>query len=461
MSADDSDSHGLGDSSLKATSSKERNGDVFSSDASKVQEPINELPRASSWADLDLSIVVALVAPIVNWLTGSDHLKNLFLILFLVIYLHQLIQVPWELYHTARRRRPHPSFRNLNLPEHEESVIKGQARMAETELQRHEIAYLLISIITPFAGAALLRFILKSIGGVDSISWFSTTLFVLATGVRPWAHLVSRLRERTALLHDAVHYPSPDTQLIADSRLKSVVDRMDKLEQELTMVKRAMAMRAYVEDIHEELRISVDDTERALRKVERKAESSRASNDTRFANLEKAVSRIERTRGERVRLLVPGHSAPSSPDGDTYGGPGSIVDFPFRFLRALINALTFDYFDSGLTPTVERNSQTPMPARPPIYHVVTPTRLETIKEDASEPAGTAQDDDDPTSDEADDEAPRRRRRSDSDPAALQKKAIGHKQRTLVEVTADIVTLPYRLAIAILLAVSPPFRRFFV
>ena len=49
-------------------------------------------PSTSSWTDLDLSVVVALVAPVGNWLTGNDHLKNLFLILLLIVYLHQVIQ---------------------------------------------------------------------------------------------------------------------------------------------------------------------------------------------------------------------------------------------------------------------------------------------------------------------------------------------------------------------------------
>jgi hypothetical protein len=49
-------------------------------------------PRSSSWADLDISIIVAVIAPLVNWLTGSDQIKNLFLVLFLIIYLHQLVQ---------------------------------------------------------------------------------------------------------------------------------------------------------------------------------------------------------------------------------------------------------------------------------------------------------------------------------------------------------------------------------
>ena len=47
---------------------------------------------STSWADLDLSIIVACVSPIGNWLTGGDHIKNLFLIILLIFYLHQLIE---------------------------------------------------------------------------------------------------------------------------------------------------------------------------------------------------------------------------------------------------------------------------------------------------------------------------------------------------------------------------------
>lgn len=53
---------------------------------------ISSETRLSSWADLDLSVVVALVSPIGQWLTGGDHIKNLFLIVLLIFYLHQLIQ---------------------------------------------------------------------------------------------------------------------------------------------------------------------------------------------------------------------------------------------------------------------------------------------------------------------------------------------------------------------------------
>lgn len=40
----------------------------------------------------DLSIIVALVSPIGNWLTGGDHVKNVLLMLLLIFYLHQVVE---------------------------------------------------------------------------------------------------------------------------------------------------------------------------------------------------------------------------------------------------------------------------------------------------------------------------------------------------------------------------------
>lgn len=54
-----------------------------------------ELPDAvneRAWYEFDLSVVLALLSPIANWLTGSDYVKNILLILLLVFYLHQIIE---------------------------------------------------------------------------------------------------------------------------------------------------------------------------------------------------------------------------------------------------------------------------------------------------------------------------------------------------------------------------------
>ena len=56
------------------------------------QDPELMSPTSRAWYEFDLAVVVALVSPIGNWLTGGDHVKNLLLIVLLIYYLHQIIE---------------------------------------------------------------------------------------------------------------------------------------------------------------------------------------------------------------------------------------------------------------------------------------------------------------------------------------------------------------------------------
>lgn len=59
----------------------------------RVNKTVHKAEKeARSWSDLDVSMIIALLSPVGNWLTGSDHVKNLFLLILLVFYLHQLIE---------------------------------------------------------------------------------------------------------------------------------------------------------------------------------------------------------------------------------------------------------------------------------------------------------------------------------------------------------------------------------
>ena len=60
---------------------------------------------------------------------------------------------------------------------------------------------LVLAIVSPVVGAVFLRHVL------NALTWFSTTLSVLATGIRPWSHLIARLKDRTRELDTALHYP--------------------------------------------------------------------------------------------------------------------------------------------------------------------------------------------------------------------------------------------------------------
>ncbi|KAI9455717.1 hypothetical protein BJY52DRAFT_1213222 [Lactarius psammicola] len=433
--ADESESQGLA-VFARAPSSMEQAHEVEADAKNPRITRKKSSSGTSSGTDLDLSIIVALIEPLVNWLTGSDHIKGLFLVLFLIVYLHQLVQVPWELYNASRKRRSHPSFRSLNLQENEEAVIKIQTKRAATELRRQEFAYLFLSMVTPFAGAH--------------------NAFVLAAGVRPWSHLTSRLREHTSSLQDSIHYPSPDTQFIVDSRLQVVVNRINGLEQELSTVKRAMAMRAYVDDMHEELNSALQDTERTIRKQERRVESTRNSYDTRLAMLEKAISGIERTHGGRVRGTI--LSDTSSTSGHPYKSLEFVVDTILHFLRELANSLTLG------PPSTQASPKTPpafMVPGPSLHHAKPPNwpQLGTIKEDAMEQPNTDRRDEHSSLGQSDNEAPLTSCQSDLDDVGVSR---SHRQSPLnmTNVIANVVSLPYRLAVGIIVAVFPPLQHFF-
>ncbi|KAJ1300952.1 hypothetical protein OPQ81_003378 [Rhizoctonia solani] len=150
----------------------------------------HQVAQSSTWSDLPL--LVTLVPPAFALFTGGDYIRDILLTCFLVWYLYQLVKIPWDIYLAS-------------LPVHHHAGT-GPSR-AHSELRTTRILALLLCVATPFLGAMLLR-LGSSLLYPDSLSWFSTSLFVLAAGVRPWRHLAHLILTRTDALHLAAHRPS-------------------------------------------------------------------------------------------------------------------------------------------------------------------------------------------------------------------------------------------------------------
>ncbi|KAF9647220.1 hypothetical protein BDM02DRAFT_3077556, partial [Thelephora ganbajun] len=239
------------------------------------------------WKDLDISVVISILTPLLSWAFGREYMKNVLVAIFLVYYLHQLIEVPWQLYHASRRRRPAPGIPTPQASE------KRVSELASIELWRHEMSYLCLAALAPFLGVFFLRTVILTITGEDAAPWFSTTVFVLASSLRPWSHIVSRLRHRVRNLHEAIHYPSPESQLIADSRIRAIVSHVEELERELDRVKRTMVLGHAVKEAHDEIFDALEDVEKSVKKQDRKVEMNRTLTETRLAEVEAIVSRLE------------------------------------------------------------------------------------------------------------------------------------------------------------------------
>lgn len=214
-------------------------------------------PTTRAWYEFDLAVVVALVSPVGNWLTGGDHVKNILIIILLIFYLHQIIEgerlnpnpflynltylisqnkVPWQLYQKSRPRQRAPNYPSHNPGP--ETAASHYASLARSELRAIEFFFLALASLSPLIGAFLLRYVTVSfVGDSVTVSWFSTGLFVLATGIRPWSHIVERVVQRTGDLHTVVHYPPSPIPPSSNSDSHSLEDLTKAHKRELGAVK--------------------------------------------------------------------------------------------------------------------------------------------------------------------------------------------------------------------------------
>ncbi|KAK7022509.1 hypothetical protein R3P38DRAFT_2961206, partial [Favolaschia claudopus] len=194
--------------------------------ADEIDDDEHGPPRP--WYKPSLPIILALAPPIGNWLTGGDHLKDLILLLLLIFYLHQLTEVSWSLYRSARPRRSPTSFSTPSTPSTASALHIAAAKF---QLRSLKLLLLTLCVLSPVLGVLLLRSLASftsssptpnAAATTTPISWFSTTLFGLITAIRPLRELVSRVSTRTSTLHDQIH---STTSASASSRHHSPIER--------------------------------------------------------------------------------------------------------------------------------------------------------------------------------------------------------------------------------------------
>lgn len=251
---------------------------------------------ATAWFDAPLAL--ALAPTVGSFVTGGEHIRDFLLLLIMLFYLHQLIKVPWDLYMMSRPRR-----HGIHRPHDDKSEVPRTVQLAQSELHSLSMLYLALTIISPLIGAYLLRTISASLLGQDYISWFSTVVFVLAAGIRPWRHLITLLRTRTLELQDAAH---EDDQSISPDR-RSLLARVELLEEQLAAeVAESVAARADMERLKQSLEQSYEELEKLIRRVSRKNEAERSGQSHRLDMLEaKVESLTAKNSGPALYPAVP------------------------------------------------------------------------------------------------------------------------------------------------------------
>lgn len=184
--------------------------------------------------------------------------------------------MPWELYLASR-----PRGKRVRSSD----TLSDQERLhdlVESELKTAELSYLTLSVLAPLIGAALLRYVGTALTGKDYISWFSTGVFVLVTGVRPWRHLGHRLRSRTEELQEAIQAYRAEGD--------DMSSRISRLEEEITQLKKDMATKDEILGFNKRVDESLDVLDAMVGKQRRVVELERHTMDERLAALERKVS---------------------------------------------------------------------------------------------------------------------------------------------------------------------------
>ena len=158
--------------------------------------------------------------------------------------------------------------------------------------------------------------------------------------MRPWAHLVERLRKRTSDLHDTIQYPIPPdivtTGKLID-RLEELTRRIDKLEKNTRKNEtKTMELREDVYHNIEEMSVKMDG-------IVRKHKKRHARQESRVDGVEDSLRRMKNGQSQQeLHWLFPffSHLAPSW-----------LYLLPYRILIHPFYASSIQRNDSALQPS--------------------------------------------------------------------------------------------------------------
>ncbi|KAJ5562619.1 hypothetical protein N7461_001380 [Penicillium sp. DV-2018c] len=210
----------------------------------------------SHWhsAPLGLALLPAIAG--IFFHEGSAVVTDVTLLVLAAIFLNWSVRLPWEWYRSAQAiRREESGFQApadqaeapFKKPEDDEpettessshqrnspqscAATAAAAEKASNELHFHELAALSACFIFPVIGTWLLHAIRSSLSRPSEglVSNYNLTIFLLASEVRPVAHLLRLIQKRTLHLQRIVaSTPEPFTN---PTTIKDVTKRLEELE---------------------------------------------------------------------------------------------------------------------------------------------------------------------------------------------------------------------------------------
>ncbi|KAI9293436.1 hypothetical protein K502DRAFT_325338 [Neoconidiobolus thromboides FSU 785] len=202
----------------------------------KNNESIDLLPVKNSSSLAILPILLALLPPLLAFFLGMEDLwSDLFLLILVIFYLYNLIQLPWDFYLAARKKRFINPIdltmynQNENLPA--DASSEALRYQAQYRLWWYEKISFLMVIISPILGGYIFLIARSQLTNLDTfVSDFNLLLFILAAEVRPMVHLGQLLTNSANELQQVVSHQTAALQSM-QFRLQGLENQMDQLRQ--------------------------------------------------------------------------------------------------------------------------------------------------------------------------------------------------------------------------------------
>ncbi|KAJ5272548.1 hypothetical protein N7478_007673 [Penicillium angulare] len=280
----------------------------------------------SHWhsAPLGLALLPAIAG--VLFKNGSAFVTDVTILVLAAIFLNWSVRLPWDWYRAAQASHPERSgYEHTNEPSEtisapDEAIESGDESQSQPhpqtqrrapneaalkELQIHELAALASCFIFPVIGTWLLHGIRHSLSRPSEglVSNYNLTIFLLASEIRPFAHLLRLVQARTLHLQRIVA-SSPDEPRQTLSKVQDLTKRLEELEAHVaetasryTKSKSPLPDGSQHEDAPSLLTQSVVEARRALtpdiealnravRRYEKRTALTTLQSDTRFQQLE-------------------------------------------------------------------------------------------------------------------------------------------------------------------------------
>ncbi|KAE8161345.1 hypothetical protein BDV40DRAFT_268051 [Aspergillus tamarii] len=298
--------------------------DLFFPRAAKGTYDAADAPNEEShWhsAPLGLALLPAIAG--VFFQNGSAVVTDVTLLVLAAIFLNWSVRLPWDWYRSAQAIRQDKFYDAIEIPvdieiDHSQDAKKDSApakkrttdtaSTASRELQIHEILALASCFIFPLIGTWLLHAIRSKLSRPSEglVSNYNLTIFLLASEIRPFAHLLRMVQARTLHLQRVVatSTEAPKDRIDA-SKIMDLSKRLEELEAHVAetaaarlassqeQLSQPQAQDSLVSQTTVEVRKSVqpdiDALNRAMRRYEKRTAMTSFQTDSRLDALEGQV----------------------------------------------------------------------------------------------------------------------------------------------------------------------------